>query len=62
MLRAAFIALSENRSLRHWAESSSIGHRVSGRFVAGTTIEEALKATQETNAHGMIVSLDNLCE
>jgi proline dehydrogenase len=62
MLRAAFIALSENRSLRHMAESSSIGHRVSGRFVAGTTIEEALKATQETNALGMSVSLDNLGE
>src|SRR5437016_912667 len=62
MLRAAFIALSENRSLRHWAESSSIGHRVSGRFVAGTTVEEALKATQETNALGMSVSLDNLGE
>jgi len=62
MLRAAFIALSENRSLRHMAESSSIGHRVSGRFVAGTTIEEALKATRETNALGMSVSLDNLGE
>jgi len=62
MLRAAFIALSENRSFRHMAESSSIGHRVSGRFVAGTTIEEALKATQETNALGMSVSLDNLGE
>jgi len=62
MLRAAFIALSENRSLRHLAESSSLGHRVSGRFVAGTTIEEALKATQETNALGMSVSLDNLGE
>ena len=62
MLRAAFIALSENRSLRHMAESSSIGHRISGRFVAGTTIEEALKATRETNALGMSVSLDNLGE
>jgi proline dehydrogenase len=62
MLRAAFIALSENRSLRHMAESSSMGHRVSGRFVAGTTIDEALRATQETNALGMSVSLDNLGE
>src|SRR5438309_6774373 len=62
MLRAAFIALSENRTLRHMAESSSLGHRVSSRFVAGTTIEEALKATQETNALGMSVSLDNLGE
>ena len=62
MLRAAFIALSENRSLRQIAESSSIGHKVSSRFVAGTTVEEALRATQETNALGMSVSLDNLGE
>jgi len=62
MLRAAFIALSENRTLRHMAESSALGHRVSGRFVAGTTVDEALRATQETNALGMSVSLDNLGE
>jgi proline dehydrogenase len=62
VLRAAFIALSENRSLRQIAESSSIGHKVSSRFVAGTTVEEALRATQETNALGMSVSLDNLGE
>jgi proline dehydrogenase len=62
VLRAAFIALSENRSLRHLAESSSIGHRVSGRFVAGTTVEDALRATEETNSLGMSVSIDNLGE
>ena len=62
MLRAAFIALSENRSLRHMAESSSIGHRVSERFVAGTTVEDALRATEQTNTLGMSVSLDNLGE
>lgn len=62
MLRAAFIALSENRSLRHIAESSSLGQRVSSRFVAGTTVEETLKATQEINALGMSASLDNLGE
>jgi len=62
VLRATFIALSENRSLRHMAESSSLGHRISSRFVAGTTVEEALDATQATNAAGMSVSLDNLGE
>jgi len=62
LLRAAFIALSENRSLRHIAESSSLGQRVSSRFVAGTTVEETLKATQEINALGMSASLDNLGE
>jgi proline dehydrogenase len=62
VLRATFIALSENRSLRQVAERSSIGQRISSRFVAGTTVEEALKATQAINALGMSVSLDNLGE
>ena len=62
MLRAAFIALSENRSLRQIAERSSIGQRISSRFVAGTSVEEALNATEATNALGMSVSLDNLGE
>ena len=62
MLRATFIALSENRSLRQIAERSSIGQRVSSRFVAGTTVDEALEATKATNALGMSVSLDNLGE
>ena len=62
MLKAAFIALSENRALRQIAERSSIGHLISSRFVAGTTVEEALRATQEINSLGMSVSLDNLGE
>ena len=62
MLRAAFIALSENRPLRQIAERSSIGQRVSSRFVAGVTVDEALRATAATNALGMSVSLDNLGE
>ena len=62
MLRAGFIALSENRSLRQLAERSSVGQRISSRFVAGTTVEDALKATAATNALGMSVSIDNLGE
>jgi proline dehydrogenase len=62
VLRAAFISLSENGWLRHLAESSSLGQRVSSRFVAGTTIDDALAATQATNALGMSVSIDNLGE
>lgn len=62
MLRALFIALSESRTLRAVAERSRIGRRVSGRFVAGMTVEEALAATLQTNALGMSVSIDNLGE
>jgi proline dehydrogenase len=62
MFRAFFIALSESKSLRHFAESSRIGQRLSHRFVAGMTVEEALEATVATNAKGMSVSVDNLGE
>lgn len=62
MLRAAFISLSESKSLRNMAESTWIGQRLSRRFVAGTTIEDALAATQTTNKLGLSVSVDNLGE
>ena len=62
MLRTFFVRLSENRSLRNFAESSSIGRRVSGRFVAGTGIADAVRATQAVNRAGMSVSIDNLGE
>jgi len=62
MFRAFFILLSENRWLRAIAERSRIGRRLSSRFVAGTTVEEALEASAATNARGMTVSVDNLGE
>jgi len=62
LLRAAFISLSESKSLRNMAESTWIGQRLSRRFVAGTTIEDALAATQATNKLGLSVSVDNLGE
>jgi proline dehydrogenase len=62
MLRAFFVGLSENPSLRSFAERSSIGRRVSGRFVAGTEIADAVRATQAINRAGMSVSIDNLGE
>lgn len=62
MLRAFFIWLSQNQSLRAIAEKSSFGRRLSSRFVAGTTIEDALAATTAVNAQGCSVSLDSLGE
>jgi proline dehydrogenase len=62
MLRTFFVSLSENRSLRNFAESSSFGRRLSGRFVAGTEIADAVRATQAVNRAGMSVSIDNLGE
>ncbi len=62
MFRAFFIALSESRAIRGIAERSRIGRRMSGRFVAGMSVEEALNATVATNQKGMSVSVDNLGE
>ncbi len=62
MLRAFFVQLSENRTLRNFSERSAIGQRVSGRFVAGTEIADAVRVTQAVNRSGMSVSIDNLGE
>ena len=62
MLRALFVGLSENRTLRNFAERSSVGQQVSNRFVAGTKIADAVRATEAVNHAGMSVSIDNLGE
>jgi proline dehydrogenase len=62
MFRSIFIALSESKMLRAIAERSRIGRRLSSRFVAGMTVEDALAATAAMNALGMSVSVDNLGE
>jgi proline dehydrogenase len=62
MLRTFFVRLSENPSLRRFAERSSLGHRVSSRFVAGTEIADAVRSTKAVNRAGMSVSIDNLGE
>jgi proline dehydrogenase len=62
MLRAFFVHLSENRPLRRFAEHSALGRRVSGRFVAGTEIADAVRVTQAVSRAGMSVTIDNLGE
>ncbi len=62
MLRAFFVHLSENRWMRNFAERTTLGRRVSGRFVAGTEIADAVRVTQAVNRAGMSVTIDNLGE
>jgi proline dehydrogenase len=62
MLRALFIALSESTKLRRIAENSKAGRRVSDRFVAGITPEDALRVAKALNDTGMSVTVDNLGE
>jgi proline dehydrogenase len=62
LLRSAFIALSRNRALRYMGERSSIGVKLSSRFVAGMEIDDALRVAEAVNRQGMSVSLDSLGE
>jgi proline dehydrogenase len=62
VLRALFIALSESKSLRAVAERSRFGQRTSSRFVAGTQVADAVRATAAVNKFGAAVSIDNLGE
>src|SRR5690242_8038480 len=62
MLRSLFIGLSENKSLRHFAEHSPMGLRFSNRFVAGMDVNAAIHAAQVVNEWGAGVSIDNLGE
>ena len=62
MLRTFFIGLSESQQLRHFAEHSPLGLRFSSRFVAGTQLDDVIRATETVNSWGASVSIDNLGE
>jgi proline dehydrogenase len=62
LLRSFFIGLSTNKAFRAFSERSSIGRRVSRRFVAGMTVDEAVDVAAQLNAEGIDVSLDALGE
>jgi proline dehydrogenase len=62
MLRSFFIGLSTNKPFRKFSEQSSMGRRVSRRFVAGMTVMGAVDAAAQLNAEGIDVSLDSLGE
>jgi proline dehydrogenase len=62
VLRGLFISLSGSHFLRAIAERSTFGRRISSRFVAGTQLEDVLRAAQAVNQAGLSVSIDNLGE
>ncbi len=62
LLRSALISLSRNRQLRRFGEHSSVGTRLSSRFVAGMEIEDALRVAESLNRQGISVTLDSLGE
>jgi proline dehydrogenase len=62
LLRSTFIALSHNKPLRSFAESSRMGQKMSGRFVAGMQMEDVLRVAAAMNSQGITATLDSLGE
>lgn len=62
MLRSVFIALSANQPLRSFSERNTLGRRLSRRFVAGMSLDEAVAAVEQLNAENIEASLDSLGE
>jgi len=62
MLRSILLKLSESKGFAHWVTNNATTRRMSHRFVAGETLEEALEAARVSNDQGMLVSLDYLGE
>lgn len=54
--------MSRNPRLRHFTENSSLGKRISRRFVAGLSLEDAIAAIAAVNHLGMTATLDPLGE
>jgi len=54
--------LSRQRRLRRWVETSKIARRLSSRFIAGETLDDALTVSRRINSEGIAITLDHLGE
>jgi proline dehydrogenase len=62
MLRSFLLFLSREQRLRRWMETSPVAHRWAHRFVAGDTLDQALRACRRVNTEGISATLDYLGE
>ena len=62
MLRSTLLKLSDSKGLAHWVTSNGATRRMSHRFVAGETLDEAIEVCRACNDAGMATTLDCLGE
>jgi len=62
VLRSLLLFLSSQRRLRRWVETSQLGRKLSSRFVAGETLDDALRVSRRINSEGITLTLDHLGE
>jgi len=62
VLRSFFLYISKARWARRLVTSWSVSRRVAQRFVAGETLDEAVRVVRDLNAAGLNATLDHLGE
>ncbi|MGH9645230.1 MAG: proline dehydrogenase family protein, partial [Bryobacteraceae bacterium] len=62
MMRRLFLYLSRQPALRRWMEAWPPSHKVTRRFVAGDTLEEALAVCERLQGEKVFSTLDHLGE
>ena len=62
MLRQAFLYLSNQQKIFRFVRNNRFAKRLAQRFVAGETLEEAIRAIEPLNKRGITASLDLLGE
>jgi proline dehydrogenase len=62
MMRAMLLKLSNSKGMARWVTSHKTARRMSQRFVAGESLDQAVAAARVCNSEGMRVSLDLLGE
>ena len=62
MLRQAFLYLSNQQKIFRFVRNNRFAKRLAQRFVAGETLEEAIRAVEPLNKRGITASLDLLGE
>ena len=62
MLRSFFLFLSQQPTLRRWVETSPLSRRITARFVAGRTLDDALAVCLRLANEKIQATLDRLGE
>jgi proline dehydrogenase len=62
MLRAVLLAASRSARARHFVETAPLTKPVVGRFVAGGTLPDAVRATRALADENLLITLDHLGE
>lgn len=62
VFRSALLYLSRQSWLRHWMETSAATKQLTARFVAGRTLDDAIRAAGQLAGDGIFTTLDFLGE